>query len=414
MNVFFVSQYFHPEKFSHNRIVDHLCEGDNAVDVLCAVPNYPSGKFFEGFSNGSRRYEESGRISVRRVWTVARGRSSFRLFLNYVTFPLMAGIDVAFRKRRPDVTFVSQLSPILMLIPGILQRRKTGCGLVFWVQDMWPDSATVTLDIRSKWVLRLARAICGYLYRQADIVLVQGAAFVDIMADFGVPRDRIRVLPNTAPPMYLPMRAEDAPHFAAIVPQEGFRLMFAGNIGESQDFDTLIAAAERLRDRKELSWVILGSGRDEQRVRRLVKEKGLDGRVRFLGRRPEEDMPALFAHADALIISLRDEPIFAQTVPYKTQCYLACGKPIVASLNGEGARIIMEAGAGVAVPASRPELLARAISDFMDLEPQRQAEYGANGRRYFEANYAPAVVYGKLEAALKEAVELSARRRSAH
>jgi len=405
MKILFISQYFFPEQVSNNRMAENISERGHAVEVYCAVPNYPSGEFFDGYSNGERRKDRLGEIRISRAWTIPRGKSKFKLLLNYLSFPLASGVGILIGKRRPDAIFVSQLSPVFMVIPGILQKWKTGCGLVYWVQDIWPESATFTLGIRSKVAIAVLNAVCGWLYRRADIVLVQSAGFVEMITRFGVPRERIRVLPNTAPPLYRPLTPEEAPDYAAVVPQEGFRLMFAGNIGESQDFDTLIAAASLLGDRRELCWIVVGSGRDEERVRRRVREKGLEDSFRFLGRYPEEAMPGLFAHADAMLVSLKDTPIFALTVPYKMQCYMACGKPIVASLNGEGARIVGEAGAGVIAAAGRPEALAAAIVGLLDSTPQQRAAFSRNARHYFEQNYSAEKVYGDLELALKAAAQ---------
>ncbi|MEW9613627.1 glycosyltransferase family 4 protein [Shinella sp. S4-D37] len=384
-------------------MAENLSRNGHVVNVCCAVPNYPAGDFLDGYSNTARREDQFGDVKIRRAWTIPRGKSKLTLLLNYLAFPLASSIAILTRKQRPDVVFVSQLSPVFMVIPGIVQKWKTGSGLVYWVQDIWPESATITLGIRSKIFTAILNAICGWLYRRADIVLVQSAGFIEMIARFGVPRERIRVLSNTAPALYRPLAPQDAPEHAAAIPQEGFRLMFAGNIGESQDFDTLVAAAALLSDRKDLHWIVVGSGRDEERVRGLVREKGLEDNIRFLGRYPEEAMPALFAHADAMLVSLKDTPIFALTVPYKTQCYMACGKPIVASLNGEGARIVTEAKAGISVPAGRPGELADAVVRIMNSTPDERAAYASNSRRYFEENYASAKVYGDLERALEDA-----------
>ncbi|MXO02734.1 glycosyltransferase family 4 protein [Shinella zoogloeoides] len=382
-----------------------MADRGHDVSVCTAVPNYPSGRFFDGYSNRSNRTERWGKILIHRAWTVPRGKSALSLFVNYITFPVAASIKVLLAKARPDVVFVSQLSPVFMVLPGILQKWKTGCGLVYWVQDIWPESATYTLGLRNRLVVGLLNAICGWLYRRADLVMVQSAAFNDMITRFGVPPARIRLLPNTAPDSYRPLTPEQAPDYAALVPQEGFRLMFAGNIGESQDFDTLVAAAVLLRGREDLHWVIVGSGRDEARVRRLVVENGLGERFHFLGRHPEEAMPKFFAHADAMLVSLKDIPIFALTVPYKVQCYLACGKPIIASLAGEGARIVNESGAGIAVAAGRPQALAEAIAKMMDATPSRRHAFAAGARRYFDNNYAADKVYDILEQTLEYAAQ---------
>ncbi len=251
--------------------------------------------------------------------------------------------------------------------------------------------------------------ICGWLYRRVDIMLVQSAAFHQMMTRFGIPSERIRVLPNTAPDGYQPYTAAEASKFADRVPANGFRLMFAGNIGESQDFDTLIAAADILRDRDDLHWLIVGSGRDEARVRRLIEEKHLEARFTFLGRHPEEAMPKLFAHADAMLVSLKDIPIFALTVPYKVQCYMACGKPIIGSINGEGARIIDEAKAGLTANASKPAELASAIRQMMEMSSDERGRFAANARQYYEENFSTDKVYADLEKALEDARALAGK-----
>lgn len=404
MHIVLISQYFFPEQFSNNAIARELVKRGHAVEAVTCVPNYPAGTFFPGYSNAERREENWEGVSIHRARTVARGKSALSLLANYLVYPLAASWTM-FRKlrKRPDVSFVSMPSPLLQALAGIVLKWRTGTPCVYWVQDIWPESATYTLNIRNPLIVRALNALCGWIYRQADLILVQSAGFPDMIARFGVPQDRIRVFPNTAPDTYRPVSSGDAPEQKSLVPQTGFRLMFAGNIGESQDFDTLIGAALRLKARTDLTWVIVGSGRDEERVRRKIAELDIESAFVFVGRHPEESMPYFFAHADALIVSLKDTPIFSLTVPYKVQCYLACGKPIVAALNGEGARIVREAGAGMVAPASDPEALAAAIAEMMDAGEEARQAMGRSGRAYFDAHYAASIVYGKLEAWLAEA-----------
>lgn len=403
MRIAFISQYFYPEQFSNNAIAQELAHRGHEVHAFPCVPNYPAGRFFEGYSNTERREEEWENVRISRAYTVPRGRRTITLIANYTIYPVAASWTM-FRqlKQRADVSFVSMPSPLFQAFAGIFLRWRTGTPCVYWVQDVWPESVTYTLGLRNRFIVGLLNAICGWLYRRADLVMIQSGAFHDMIARFGVPPERIRILPNTAPDGYRPLTPKQAPEYASMIPQDGFRLMFAGNIGESQDFDTLIAAANLLRDRRDLHWVIVGSGRDEERVKRLIKDKGLEERFHFLGRHPEEAMPKFFAHADAMLVSLKDVPIFALTVPYKTQCYMACGKPIIASLNGEGARIVEDSGAGIAVPASQPQALADAITEMMDAGPDRLASHAANASSYFEANYSASKVYKDLENALRE------------
>lgn len=407
LSIAFVSQYFFPEQFSNNAIVEELIRRGHSVDVVTGVPNYGRESFFEGWSNRERREEDWNGARIHRARSVARGRSKLRLLLNYVTFPV-AGSWTALRKvkRLPDVSFVSMTSPPFQALPAIILKWLRGVPTVYWVQDIWPESAIETLKLKNRLAVAALNAICGWLFRRADLVLVQSAAFPPMIMRFGIAQDRIRVLPNTAPVMYHPMAPEEAPWAQALLPPAGFRVMFAGNIGESQDFDTLLAAAHLLRAREALHWVIIGSGRDLERVRARVEELGIAERFHLLGRHPEETMPGFFAQADALIVSLRDINIFNLTVPYKVQCYMACARPILAAIAGEGARIIEAAEAGITAAPSNPESLAVAVTRMMDLSEGERRAMGKSARDYYDAHYSGAQVYGDLESWLRDAAAL--------
>lgn len=409
LSITFVSQYFFPEQFSNNSITEELIRRGHSVDVVTGVPNYGREAFFEGYSNRERREEAWKGARVHRAWSVARGKGKLRLMVNYLTFPV-TGSWTALRKvqRRPDVIFVSLLSPIFQAIPAIVLGRWRGAPLVYWVQDIWPESAIHTLRLKNRLAVGALTALCGWITRRADLVLVQSAAFPPMIARFGVAPERIRVLPNTAPAMYRPMEAAEAPEARALMPEAGFRVMFAGNIGESQDFDTLLAAAQRLRTQAALHWVIIGSGRDLERVRARAQSLGLAGCFHLLGRHPEDMMPGFFAQADALIVSLRQSSIFDLTVPYKVQSYMACGRPILAAISGEGARVIAASGGGIAVPPSQPEALAEAVRRLMDLPEAERRAMGARTRAYYEAHYSAARVYGDLDSWLQEAARARA------
>ena len=402
LHVVLISQYFHPEQFSNTAIALNLVARGHTVEAVPCVPNYGTGAFFEGYSNRRRREEVWNGVAIHRAWTIPRGRSALGLIANYLCYPVAASWTLLRRlRRRPDVAFVSMPSPLLQAFAAVFLKWLRGVPAVYWVQDLWPESPIHVLGLRNPLIVRPLTAVCGWLYRRADLVLVQSEAFPAMIARFGVPAERIRVLPNTAPDSYRPLAPADAPAERALMPDGAFRLMFAGNIGEAQDFDTLVAAADLLRDRADLVWVIVGSGRDMERVQNLIRRRGLGDR--FLGRHAEERMPRLFAHADAMLVSLTDAPIFRLTVPYKVQCYMACGKPIVASLGGEGARVIEEAGAGLVAEPGQPRALAAAISAMLDVPEAMRARHGRAARRYFEETYAAEIIYGRLEHWLAEA-----------
>ena len=406
MQIAFVSQYFHPEPFSNAEIAQAMRQRGHDVEVLTAVPNYPAGEFYEGYSNKQKRRENWKGIDIRRVFTLPRKSGALRLIVNYLTFATTASWAARFgRWEKPDVVFVSQLSPVLMGLPAIILARRYKVPMVLWVQDIWPESATFTLGLKNPLMVKPLRWISGWIYRRADHILVQSAAFPPMITRFGIPDSKIRIFPNTAPDCYFPVAPKDAKDKAQLVPQTGFRIMFAGNIGESQDFDTILDTAKALQTDTDVQWVIIGSGRDLPRVQERVSAEGLTDVFHFLGRHPQEEMSAFFAHADAMLVSLKDTPIFSLTVPYKIQSYMACGKPIIASLDGEGARIVSEAKAGVVSPACNPKALEAAIRDMLGKTEIERKQLGRNSLQYFQQHYASDMLYNRLAQWLQEAAD---------
>ncbi|APG62492.1 hypothetical protein LPB140_06485 [Sphingorhabdus lutea] len=404
LKILFLSQYFYPESFSNNVISKHLVDSGHDVLFIPCVPNYPEGVFAKGYSNKLRRKDEWNGVQVRRAWTVARGSSKLRLIANYFTYPFAAFWElVKMKGAGAEVSFVSMPSPLTQSLAAILAKWFYKIPTIYWVQDIWPESVTMTLNIKNKPIIWMLEKMCGWMYRRADIVMVQSEAFFDRIKSFGVDEEKIVFFPNSAPDHYRPLTpTEIDPKIAAMIPQAETKIMFAGNIGESQDFDTIIAAADLLRDETGLKWVIIGSGRDMERVVQKIKDMGLSSQFSFLGRHEEHLMPQFFTHADAMLVSLKDYPIFALTVPYKMQCYMAAGKPIISSLNGEGGRIMEKSGAGLSVPASQPEILAQNVRAFMKLSAVEKEQMALSAREYFNSTYAPDKIYEILENALQK------------
>ena len=178
--------------------------------------------------------------------------------------------------------------------------------------------------------------------------------------------------------------------------------MFAGNIGESQDFETLLEAARIIAlKNSEIKWVILGDGRKRSYVESQIKKLGLTNQFFLLGSYPVETMPDFFACADSLLVSLKRDYIFSLTIPSKIQSYLACGKPILASLDGEGGRVIEEARAGLVVEAENPVKLAEKVLEFYNLSKIQRNQLGSNARIYFEQNFERELLVTRLEEIFK-------------
>ncbi|MBI4434700.1 glycosyltransferase family 4 protein [Candidatus Uhrbacteria bacterium] len=400
MRILIVSQYFWPEVFRVNDLAEEFVRRGHDITVLTGVPNYPSGRAFDGYSvwRGPWREDRRG-VHIVRVPLVTRGRNrSWQLALNYLSFAALASIFGSIRcGRRFDAIFVFEVSPVTVGIPAIVMRWVTGAPIAFWVQDLWPESLTAAAGITSRFVLTPAAALVRWIYRRCDRILVQSEAFTADVVTHGGDPARITYVPNWAEDIYHPIARDAARLPTGLVLPDGFRVVFAGNIGAAQGFGTILDAAERTRDLPDLHWVVFGDGRERSWVEEEVARRGLDRFVHLLGRYPVETMPHVFAHADALLVTLRRDPIFAKTIPGKVQSYLACGKPILAAIDGEGARIVAVSGSGIAVPADDGAALADAVRHLYGMNARDREAMGQRGRVYYEQHFARTMLIDRIE-----------------
>ncbi|HSD60199.1 MAG TPA: glycosyltransferase family 4 protein, partial [Burkholderiales bacterium] len=400
-----VTQYFWPESFRINDLALGLAELGHAVTVLTGQPKYPEGQYFRGHGPLGPYREVYGPVEVLRVPLLTRGGGGgARLAMNYLAFVLSASLLGPLRCRGAfDAILVYEPSPVTVGVPARMLKAIKGAPILFWVQDLWPESLSAASAVRSPLILGWVERLVRWIYRGCDRVLVQSEAFAEPVIRLGVPRERVLYYPNFAEAFYRPLPAVQAPEFAAL--PKGFRVMFAGNIGASQSFETILAAAERLRGQPDIHWVVLGEGRQSAWVAQEVERRGLSGRVHLLGRHPTESMPGWFAHAGAMLVTLKRDPVLAVTVPAKVQSYMACARPIVAALDGEGARVIRSAGAGIAAPAEDAEGLARAVTDMYRMTDAERRAMGARGRQFFEAHFERDMLLHRLDRWLAQVVD---------
>ncbi len=389
MKLLIVTQYFWPENFRINDLVLGLIERGHEVRVLTGVPNYPGGQIFTGYSlfkPFKETYEDD--ILVFRVPLIPRGNGTrLRLIFNYLSFVISACLLGPLRRLGSiDLIFIYEPSPITVCLPALLLKKLKSAPVMFWMQDLWPESLSATGAVRSKKILKIVDILVRFIYRGCDLILVQSRAFFEPIKRQGGDPDRTLYFPNSAEELYQPVILEkDAPE-RAVMPK-GFCVTFAGNIGAAQDFGTILNAAELLKDHTEINWVIIGDGRMFPWVKSQVIKRNLMQTVHLLGRYPVEAMPRFFALSDALLVTLKKEPIFSLTIPSKIQSYLACGKPVIAALDGEGAKVIEEAGAGMTCPAENPQALAEAVLKLYNMSEKKREDLGQKGREYFEQHF---------------------------
>ena len=388
VRILILSQYFWPESFIINDIVRTLDAQGHEVVVATGKPNYPDGKVFEGYrAAGTQRERYLGRVEVLRVPLWPRGQGGAKnLILNYLSFVFSGLLCLPWmlRGRQFDAILVFAPSPITQAIPAILLKWLKKAKLALWVQDLWPESLSATGFVRNPYLLRAVGWMVRAIYRPCDTLLVQSRAFVEPVAQYA-DRAKIQYYPNSM----------DVSSSKAVVPVPGellelleqhFCVVFAGNLGTAQALDTLVQAAVHLRDEPRIRLVLVGSGSRLAWLKAQQQALGLDNLV-LPGRFPMEAMPQIFERASALLVSLNDEPAFAQTIPSKIQAYLAAGRPILACMNGEGARVVCEARAGLASPAEHVDALVRNIRQFQSMSLLQREQMGRAGRDYFDRNF---------------------------
>lgn len=385
MRVLVVSQYFWPEGFRINEITQTLVERGLQVEVLAGKPNYPQGKIFAGYRAWGCQQEEYHGVTVRRIPLIARGSGGVRLALNYLSF-VFSGLFFApwlLRKKKYDVVFIYALSPVLQAIPALFLAWLKECPVVLWGQDLWPESLSATGYVKNRTILKLVELVVRFIYRHTDLLLVQSQAFVA----------PVRALAADTPIVYYPNSVDNGFAASAEPPRQeiaglgnGFAVLFAGNIGAAQGVGVMVEAADLLREHGEIHFVVLGDGSARQWMVDEVQRRGLVN-LHLPGRFPVETMPGYMQQASALLVTLTDRPVFNATVPSKVQAYMASGKPIIACLNGEGARLVVEARAGLATPAEDAQGLAKTILALYKLSSDERRQLGDNGRRYYHEHF---------------------------
>lgn len=406
MHIIVVTQYFWPENFRINDLVSGLIERGHSVTVLTGIPNYPEGTFFAGYGIFSNTSQDYHGVKVVRVPLVPRGKGGgVRLVLNYLSFVLSACFLAPFRCRAQyDLVFIFEPSPVTVALPALFLKYLRKIPVMFWVQDLWPESLAATGAVTSRWILDVVAGIVRFIYRNCDKILITSQSFKKSIEHHDGKPENIIYFPQSAEAIFQAVAEKQAAAVLDSIPP-GFWIMFAGNIGAAQDFKTIIASAEKLKEYEDIHWIIVGDGRMREWAENEAKNHGLSNNFHFLGRHPLEAMPAFFTHADALLVSLKKEPIFALTIPSKIQSYLACGKPVIGVLDGEGANIIEEAGAGFTCPCGAPDALAQAVLKMYETPKPEREKMGAKGRAYYDANFDRNMLLDRLDGWMRELVE---------
>lgn len=386
MKILVVCQYYHPEPFRITDVCEELVRRGHEITVVTGVPNYPMGEIYEGYRRGERRDEVINGVKVHRCFTIGRKGGTLKRFLNYFSYPMSAGAYVRRLKEDFDVVLVNQLSPVMMAWPAIRYKKKHHKKVVMYCLDLWPASLNAGGVSTSSLIYRVFHRISADIYRQMDLILNTSRCFEDYqIGELKIEREKIKYLPQYAETVF-------TPEACAKQPNGYIDLMFAGNIGAAQSMDTIIEAAKLTKDIGNLRWHIVGEGTEFDRIKKSAE--GME-QVIFHGRQPLEKMPAYYAMADAMLVSIKRDPLISLTLPGKVQTYMAAGKPIIGAADGETPAIIREAGCGLCAPAENAEELAACVRQL--IRDNRTEEYGRRARAFYESRMSEQFFFTALE-----------------
>jgi glycosyltransferase involved in cell wall biosynthesis len=334
-----------------------------------------------------------------------RGKRSISLILNYFSFFTSASIAGSYKLRGKefDAVFVYAVSPIMAAIPALVIGRLKKAPVFVWVLDLWPETLRAVGVLKKPALLSMVGKMVSWIYNRTDYLLLQSHGFFENVQKYCTKK----IAPERL--VYFPSWAED--DFSVTGSQSSkllsrddsvFTVVFAGNLGEAQDLPAVLDAAEELVGKVPVRWVIVGDGRMSDWLNQQVQARKLDN-VLLLGRHPLEEMPGLFARADALLVSLKTNDVFEKTIPGKVQAYLASGRPLLGMINGEAARVINDSGAGFTCASGDAKGLASITLALAQTNADQLQVMGESGREYYLQNYSKPLLMARLEDLFRQA-----------
>lgn len=377
-HILVISQYFYPEPFRINDMCAEWVKRGYKITVVTGIPNYPQGKYYEGYSLTNNRTEEWNGVKIVRIPLIARGDNAIGLVCNYMSFVLSGYIWKCLSKIKADYVFTFEVSPMTQALIGVWYAKKHKVPHYLYVQDLWPENVEIVTGIHSPTILKPIGKMVDYIYKNCDHIFATSPSFVKEIQKRCDNKDKVTYWPQYAEEFYKPIEKKTIPE----IPDDGkFKIIFTGNIGQAQGLEILPKVADSLED---VEFVIVGDGRNKEKFLDEIKKMQVEEKFIMIDRQPAEKIPEFLACCEAAFVSFMDNELFTKTIPAKLQSYMACGMPIIASASGETKRVVEEAGCGLCSQIGDVEGLCKIIEDMktMDLE-----KMGINSREYCIKNF---------------------------
>jgi len=402
MKILIVTQYFWPENFRINDLVEELSLYGHEITILTGIPSYPKGKVFPEFSQNPKLFNEFKSSKIVRVPIITRGKSMIRLALNYFSY-IVSSIVIGswkLRKNNFDIIFVYEPSPVTVGLTAIWFKKLKKAPIFFWTLDLWPESLNAVGVLNSKIILSFIGKIVGFINNRCDLILAQSHSFIGSISKYCSRDVRIEYFPSWSevliPSKQIAREVE--------IKNNTFNILFTGNIGEAQDFPAVIDAVEYLKH-ESVRWLIVGDGRMSSWLKAEIIRRGLESQIVLLGEFPIERMASFYNTSQALLVSLKRDHYLSLVIPGKVQSYLMSGLPILGMVQGETERIIKNSGCGYTCKAGDGYSLAGIVKEMMSKSDKDRELMGIMGKNFAIKEFDRNTLLKKLESLMFEYVE---------
>ena len=402
MKIFFFTQYFWPENFRINEIVDYFKKSKSIITILTGYPSYPHKKNYTNFEK-KKEINFDPEFKIIRVPIIPRSSSNISIISNYISFIFSSFLYgfLALFKRKTDVIFLFCPSPILSAISAIILNKVFKKKIVIWILDLWPDTLVDLKILENKNLIKITKIIVKFIYNNSDLILAQSESI----------KKEIEKISNTKC-IYFPSWPEEEVSNSSKdltldlknIDNKKTKIIFTGNIGEAQSFETLIEAAKILKELNSVEWIILGDGRWKKNLIKLIEKNNLNNEIKTINAVPPSKVKSFLNCADALYLSLKNNETFKKTIPGKLSTYMFSEKPIIASISGESNKIITEAKCGFASEAEDYKGLVNNIIKFIKLSKVEKNQLGINGKVYVSKFFEKQKILKNLEEEIKNLV----------
>ncbi|PFH10699.1 glycosyltransferase involved in cell wall biosynthesis [Collimonas sp. PA-H2] len=383
MRILLLTQWFDPEPtFKGLLFARKLQQLGHEVEVITGFPNYPGGKLYPGFRQTWRKREEIDGVVVTRVPLYpSHDGSAVKRLLNYFSFALTSCLYGVFGAKKADVIYVYH-PPMTVGLSGALIGMFRNTPFVYDIQDLWPDTLRATGMIGNERALGIVSSVCNWIYRRASHIVVLSPGFQKLLIERGVSSSKMSVIYNWCDETSMQIPEQTALDLSFMVGR--FNIVFAGNMGKAQALNTVIEAAKIIESQNaEVQFVFVGGGIEVDNLKAMSVSAALKN-VRFLPRMPMNEVGAVLSKADALLVHLKDDPLFEITIPSKTQAYLAVGKPILMAVSGDAADLVRRAEAGIAVKPENAASLADGVLQMTRLSVELREEMGKKAIEFYQ------------------------------